>query len=282
MLIPRWLQTLWHRPGAAGRVQGPAPMLLLPLLGSLLALPCAHALEFSYSNPFPDGPLAGVARSLRISGELVPGDTARLTELMRRKPADAWHALGRVELAISGGDTAEALLLADTLAALYPHTVTTADCAGTCAIVWLAGAWRLLPAGRIGLQQPPGAAPAKNRAGGAPPPDKTPMDGLRNYLFKQGLPAPVYERWLARRADGVYWLSGQEVNTTGTWPPYYFEKLTARCPPLDATDESFHAVRRCAARLVISQKAFAFDKLLEGVNDPWWNDNRDLLRDAPR
>lgn len=246
-------------------------MLLLPLLGSLLALPCAHALEFSYSNPFPDGPLAGVARSLKISGELAPGDTARLTELVRRQPADAWHALGRVELAISGGDTAEALLLANTLAALYPHMVTTTDCAGACAIVWLAGAWRLLPEGRIGLQQPPGSAP-----------DKTPTDGLRSYLVKQGLPMPVYERWMARRTDGVYWLSGQEVNTTGTWPPYYYQKLSARCPPLDSTDESFHAVRRCAARLVISQKAFAFDKLLEGVNDPWWNDNRDLLRNAPR
>ncbi|MDI1236316.1 MAG: hypothetical protein PSV26_02400 [Polaromonas sp.] len=242
-------------------------MLLLLLLG---ALPCAHALEFSYGNPFPDGPLAGVARSLRISGELVPGDTARLTELMRRKPADAWHALGRVELAISGGDTTEALLLADTLATLYPHTVATTDCAGACALVWLAGAWRLLPAGRIGLQQAPASAP-----------DKTPTD-LRNYLLKQGLPASVYQRWMASRSQGVFWLSGQEVNTTGTWPPYYYQKLSARCPPLDSTDESFHAVRRCAARLVISQKAFAFDKLLEGVNDPWWNDNRDLLRDAPR
>lgn len=271
MLTSRWLQTLWHRPGAAGRVQGPAPVWLLSVLGSLLALPGAHALEFSYGNPFPDGPLAGVARSLTISGELVPGDTARLTELVRRKPADAWHALGRVELAISGGDTAEALLLADTLAALYPHTVTTADCAGPCAIVWLAGAWRLLPAGRIGLQQPPHSTP-----------DKAPTDGLRNYLVKQGLPAPVYERWMASRGNGVYWLSGQEVNTTGTWPPYYYQRLSARCPPLDSTDESFHAVRRCAARLVISQKAFAFDKLLEGVNDPWWNDNRDLLRDATR
>lgn len=271
MLTPRWLQTLWHRPAAAGRVPGPAAVWRLSLLGALLALPCAHALEFSYGTPFPDGPLAGVARSLTISGELVPGDTARLTELVRRKPADAWHALGRVELAISGGDTAEALLLADALAALYPHTVTTADCAGPCAIVWLAGAWRLLPAGRIGLQQAPGSAR-----------DKAPTDGLRNYLVKQGLPVPVYERWMASRAGGVYWLSGQEVNATGTWPPYYYQRLSARCPPLDSTDESFHAVRRCAARLVISQKAFAFDKLLEGVNDPWWNDNRDLLRDAPR
>lgn len=271
MLIPRWLQRLWHRPAAVGRVPGPAPVWLLPLLGSLLAPPGARALEFSYNNPFPDGPLAGVARRLTISGEVLPGDTARLTELVRRKPADAWHAMGRIELAISGGDTAEALLLADTLAALYPHTVTTADCTGACAIVWLAGAWRLLPAGRIGLQQATGIAP-----------DRLPTDGLRNYLFKQGLPAPVYERWMARRTGGVYWLSGQEVNSTGTWPPYYYQKLSARCPPLDGTDESFHAVRRCAARLVISQKAFAFDKLLEGVNDPWWNDNRDLLRDAPR
>lgn len=268
MLMPRWLQTLWHRAGETARgsrVRRPGWLL------SLLFAPCAQALEFQYSHPFPDGPLAGVARSITISGDVVPGDTDRLIELMRRKPADAWHGLGRVELAISGGDTGEALLLADTLAVLYPHTVATADCAGACAIVWLSGAWRLLPTGRIGLQQPPPL-----------PPDDPRADRLRTYLFRQGLPAPVYGRWQATRADRVYWLSGQEINATGIWPPYYFQKLAAKCPPLDATDESFHAMRRCAARLVISQKAFALDKLLEGVNDPWWNENKDLLRDAPR
>lgn len=281
MLIPRWLQTLWHRPGEVGRVQGPAPMWLLSLLGSLLALPYAHALEFSYSNPFPDGPLAGVARRLTIGGELLPGDTARLITQMRSRPADTWHALGRVELAITGGDSTEALRLADTLATLYPHMVATADCSGACATVWLSGAWRLLPSGRIGLQKP-AALPVAAGPKDAPPPYDMHTDQLRHYLLKQGLPAPVYQRWMAARGNMVYWLSEQEVNATGIWPPYYYQKLQARCPALDTSDESYHALRRCAARLVISQKAFAFDKLLAGVDDPWWNENRDVLRNAPR
>ncbi|WP_425195325.1 hypothetical protein [Polaromonas sp.] len=272
MLIPRWLQTLWHRPGTASRVW----MLLL------LCAPCAHALEFSYNNPFPDGPLAGVARGLTISGELLPGDTARLITLMRSRPADAWHALGRVELAITGGDSAEALQLADTLATLYPHMVATTDCAGVCATVWLSGAWRLLPSGRIGLQKPAPTPVASTGPKDAPPPYDMHADQLRHYLLKQGLPPPVYQRWMATRGNNVYWLSGPEVNATGIWPPYYYQKLQARCPALDASDESYHALRRCAARLVISQKAFAFDKLLAGVDDPWWNDNREVFRNAPR
>ncbi|MEO8021776.1 hypothetical protein [Polaromonas sp.] len=272
MLIRRWFQTICRRSPAAGYV-----WTLL-----LLCAPCAQALEFSYSNPFPDGPLAGVARSLTISGELVTGDTARLVALMQKKPADAWHALGRVELAITGGDSTEALLLADTLAPLYPHMVATADCAGACATVWLSGAWRLLPGGRIGLQKPVPKPVANTGPRDAPPPYDMETDQLRLYLLKQGLPSAVYQRWMAERSGPVYWLSGQEVNATGIWPPYYYQKLQAQCPALGASDESYHVLRRCAARLVISQKAFAFDKLLAGVDDPWWNDNKDVLRNAPR
>ena len=276
MLIPRWLQALWHRTVATVHASRMLCMAFLSRLGCLLVLlvlaPSAQALEFRYTNPFPEGPLAGVARGLTISGDLLPGDTDRLIDLIRRKPADAWHGLGRVDLAISGGDEKEALRLADTLAELYPYIVVSSDCTGACAIAWLSGAWRLLPDGRIGLQKPL-----------APPPGyEVQADKLRNYLFKQGVPRQSYERWMALRNNSVYWLSGPEINSTGTWPPYYFEKLAARCPRLDASDESFHALRRCAARLVISQKAFAFDRLLAGVNDPWWNENKDVFFNAPR
>ena len=278
MQIPRWLQAFWHRTVATVRASRmrcmsalSQPVSLFVLLALALA-PSAQALEFRFTNPFPDGPMAGVARGLTLSGELEPGDTDRLIELIRRKPVDAWHGLGRVDLAISGGDEKEALRLADALAELYPYIVASSDCAGTCAIVWLSGAWRLLPDGRIGLQKPM-----------RPPPDNAVQaDKLRNYLFKQGVPRPSYERWLAAGNNSVYWLSGPEINSIGVWPPYYFEKLAARCPRLDASDESFHALRRCAARLVISQKAFAFDKLLVGVNDPWWNDNKDVFLGASR
>jgi hypothetical protein len=262
--------------GFAGAARHLAPALLL-------FASSAHALEFQYGNPFPEGPLAGVARNLTISGELLPGDTERFKEMMRRKPADAWHAMGRVELAITGGDIGEAVLLANTLAPLYPHTLTTTDCAGACAIVWLSGAWRLLPAGRIGLQKP-GPVPAVPSAmpRDAPPPYDMRMDLLREYLFKQGLPPSVFQRWSAGRSDQVYWLSTAEVNATGTWPPYYYDKLKIRCPALDATEESYHALRRCAGRLVISHKAFAFDSILFGMKDPWWSENRQELLDAPR
>ena len=270
MLIQRWLQTLWYRAGPTARAYRLAHRLyLLPVL---MLAPLAQALEVRYSNPFPDGPLAGVARAMTLSGEVLAGDTDKLIELIRRKPADAWHALGRVELEISGGDPAEALRLADTLAELYPHMVARGDCAGACAIVWLSGAWRMLPEGRIGLQKSLPPLPTSD----------VQADKLRNYLFKQGLPQSSYQRWQSLRNSGAYWLSGPEINNIGTWPPYYFDKLAARCPPLDASDESFHALRRCAARLVISQKAFAFDKLLAGVNDPWWNDNKDVFLGAPR
>lgn len=283
MLIPRWLQTLWHRTCAGCRPQAREPMLLLPVLVSLLVPPCAHALDFQYNNPFPGGPLAGAARGLTLSGEVIPGDAARLAALMQRKPVDAWYALGRVEVAITGGDISEAMRLAELLAPLYPHTVTAGDCAGACAIVWLSGAWRLLPAGRIGLKKPaPDPATGSNAPPDAPPAYDMRMDRLREYLLKQGVPLPVYQRWADTRGSQTYWLSAPEVNTTGTWPPYYYDKLKSRCPLLDATEEGYHTLRRCAGRLVISQKAFAFDKLLTGVSDAWWQESKEDLLNAPR
>jgi hypothetical protein len=249
----------------------------------LLAAPCSHALEFQYARPSTDGSLAGVARGLKISGQVVPGDSAKLIQLFRSKPADAWSALGRVELAISGGDHSEALQLAETLAPLYPYIVTSTDCAGPCAIIWLSGAWRLVPKGRIGLQKAPSVPAAATPASPDAPPAFDAMAArLRSYFVKQGLPTQLADRAFLGNEGQVYWLSEQDVNTTGTWPPYYFEKLHPKCPKLADTDESFHALRRCAARLVISQKAFALDALLKGMKDPWWDDNKDLFFNAPR
>jgi hypothetical protein len=254
--------------------------LLLPLW---LAAP-VQALQWDLSNPFPDGPLAGVARGVTLSGELLPGDTGKLVQWMKGRPADAWHSLGRVELKITGGDTREALLLAETLVSLYPHMVAGSDCAGACAIVWLAGAWRVLPKGRVGIEKPPPLVPAASAAvaADAPPPYDPLPDQLRGYLMKQGMPPLLVEQVLTAGAGTVYWLSEKDINTIGVWPPYYFEKLRVNCPLLLSNNEAFHTLRRCAARLVVSQKAFALDRLLAGVSDPWWNENRDVFKNAPR
>ncbi len=251
----------------------------LALLVLLLAS-CAHALEFDY---LPGRP-GDVARGMTLSGTVAPGDTAKLIALMQRNPADAWSALGRVELNITGGDTREALLLADTLVGLYPHTVVNGECVGACAIVWLAGAWRVLPTGKIGIEKPPRgipAAPASVAADAPPPYDPLP-EQLRSYLARQGMPPLLVEQVLSDSPGAVYWLTEKDINSTGVWPPYYFEKLRTNCPLLLHNNEAFHALRRCAARLVVSQKAFALDKLLAGVNDPWWNENRDVFKNAPR
>ncbi|MBA3595437.1 MAG: hypothetical protein H0W47_16855 [Polaromonas sp.] len=221
---------------------------------------------------------------MTMTGTVAPGDTAKLVALMQRRPEDTWSALGRIELNIAGGDTREALLLAETLVGLYPHMVTAGNCAGACAIVWLAGAWRVLPKGKIGLEKPQPFVPAAGtaRAADAPPTYDPLPDQLRGYLAKQGVPLLLVEQVLASGVGTVSWLSEKDINTTGVWPPYYYEKLRANCPLLLENSEAFHALRRCAARLVVSQKAFALDRLLNGVNDPWWNENRELFKNAPR
>ena len=274
MLIQRWLTAVFSITPGARRVA-----LLALLLG-----PCAHALDFQYTYRAPGSTLAGTARGMVFSGEVMPGDTDKLVQWMRSKPADAWYGLGRVELRISGGDQREALRMADTLAELYPHMVAVSDCAGACAIVWLAGAWRVLPNGRVGIEKPTvGTKPAGPATALDAPPAYDPLpDQLRNYYLKQGVPPLLLEQLLSRAGTAVYWLSERDINTTGVWPPYYFEKLRTSCPLLLHNNEAFHALRRCAAGLFISQKAFVLDKLLDGVNDPWWNENRDLFRNAPR
>jgi hypothetical protein len=262
--------TRWGFPGALRRLA----VLALGLAS------CAHALEFDYIPGRSDG----VARGMTLSGAVAPGDTAKLVAFMQRSPADVWAALGRVELDISGGDAREALLLADTLVGLYPHMVVSGECAGACAIVWLAGAWRVLPKGKIGIEKPPPFVPPAGAAvaADAPPPYDPLPDQLRSYLVKQGVPPLLVEQALGAGAGSVSWLSEKDINATGVWPPYYFEKLRTNCPLLLHNNEAFHALRRCAARLIVSQKAFALDRLLAGVKDPWWNENRDVFKNAPR
>jgi len=255
--------------------------MLLPLL---LLVPSAQALEFQYNNPVPAGALAGVARGLIVRGEVLPGDTAKLLDLIRSRPADAWHAMGRVELAISGGDQREALLLGETLASLYPHMTSSGECQGACAIVWLAGAWRVLPRGRIGIEKPAAQArpPGLAAALDAPPSYDPLPDQLRSYYLRQGVPPLLLEQGLLAAGTTVYWLSERDINTTGVWPPYYFERLRTNCPLLLHNSETFHALRRCAAGLFISQKAFAFDRLMGDARNAWWDENRDLFKSAPR
>jgi hypothetical protein len=270
MSTAKWFSTVGGLPGAVKRL-----VLLTLMLAS-----CAHALEFKHIPGRPDG----VTRGMTFSGAVAPGDTAKLITFLQRSPVHTWAALGRVELNISGGDTREALLLAETLVSLYPHMVASDDCAGACAIVWLAGAWRVLPRGKIGIEKPPPFVPpaAASVAADAPPPYDPLPEQLRGYLIKQGLPPLLAEQALAGGTGSMYWLSEKDINTIGVWPPYYYEKLRGNCPLLLHNNEAFHALRRCAARLIVSQKAFALDRLLAGVNDPWWNENRDIFKNAPR
>ena len=253
-------------------------------LALCLSTSASHALDIVPGNPFPDGPNAGVARVITLQGEIVTGDTDKFVQWLRSHPADAWHGTGRVDLRIAGGSQREALQLADMLVNLYPHVAAGADCSGACAIVWLAGAWRTLPRGKIGLEKPAPTPPpfASSTALDAPPAYDPLLDQLRAYYVKQGLQPLLADQTLAGRSSQVYWLSDRDINSTGVWPPYYFEKLRANCPLLLHNNEAFHALRRCAAGLVISQKAFAFDRLMQGASHPWWNENRDVFKSAPR
>lgn len=129
-----------------------APALLLLLLlgsGSLRQTQALWQIA-SASAKGADLQVLDEGRSAQLRGRIAVGDTARLQALLVQHPA-----VVRLDLVSPGGSWAEARRLAALLASRGLATRSSAGCDGACALVFLAGKGRELPASvELGFQHP--------------------------------------------------------------------------------------------------------------------------------
>jgi hypothetical protein len=176
------------------------PVLLLALLGSgSLRHGTAMWQIASASAPGAELKLLDEGRTVQLRGGIAVGDAQRLQTLMAQHPG-----VVRLDLSSPGGAWTEAQRLAEQVAARSLTTRSTSACDGACALVFLAGKGRELPAGvELGFQHPriPSLQPwwqqwALARQGEAYGDRLTPAFVQRLLLFARGS-----QPWRPQRVD---------------------------------------------------------------------------------
>ena len=115
--------------------------VLLAMLATLISLP-AEAMSFSLVN-------AGGQRAILASGEIVPGDAAKLARALNRS-SPSYHGTPQILLDSPGGVVVEAIAMAELMRKTGVTTVVPARamCASACAsVLFVAGKYRAVEQG---------------------------------------------------------------------------------------------------------------------------------------
>jgi hypothetical protein len=243
-------------------------------LGCMILCKVVHSMEFEYTSRFSgQSSLTGTANQITMSGPIVSGDTKRFLEFIQQNPKDSWFGLKRIRLDSPGGDVLEAMKLANVLTDLYPSIWVSQGkkCASSCLLLWLAGASRGFDsAGSVGMHRPRFSKEYEKSLSLKEYQKRYQLmsDNFKTFVRRQGLPESLYERLVATSSDNVYWLTEDDWQLVGTWPPYYAEKLLSTCGPIPNGSVAEH--NKCEAGLTVREKAEAFDRIVGDRKDAWW------------
>lgn len=171
---------------------------LLSSISLMLSPSLALAAEIT-SEENPDG-----AMTIRIEGEIKPGDDKKFRRLSLRYP----NAM--VQLESDGGALIPALEIGRTIRIAGYDTIVTAEttCASACALVWLAGKKRYL-SGKVGFHA------AYRTNDGRIEESGTANALIGNYMTLLGLPAKAIVFATAAPPDKVLWLMPDSRELTG-------------------------------------------------------------------
>lgn len=184
---------------------------------------------------------------LRLSGEIVPGDTERIIgKVLAINPI-----VGRTYLLPSsiwidspGGDIREAMRLASLVKAAYLNVTVVPGgkgvCASSCFFIYLAGQRRsasgidriredgaLHSLGPLGIHRPyyevtsggPDAAARQERL----------MDAIMDFLRNERVPQSLIDQMMSHPSNDVYWLNSQEIRSLGSYRAGVEEELIQKC-----------------------------------------------------
>lgn len=193
-----------------------------------------------------------------LSGRIVPGDAARLLEVIRHPPS-GHKFFANLILDSRGGDVEEALRIAEVVksALLGTKTYTNSEfalafhlyelgsvhkkpnlmllkkrCVSSCALIWIAGTEKGgAELGHLGLHRPFFAKEAYSN------PSPTELSRhqnritgiVRNYLTQEGMPSALIEKMLQYSSQDVYWITQSEALEFPSYAAWWDEMLIARC-----------------------------------------------------
>jgi hypothetical protein len=183
----------------------------------------------AFSNQYvgPVGPLV-------LSGEIVPGDYARLLEKIAEDP-DRFLDQNKLILASSQGNAEEAMKIGGLVRALYTAVSVgplTGRCSGACFLVYAAAAERgtdgdhLLGVSRPGLAESQWTAMPTAEAALL-------EDGMqatvRTFLKDNEVPPDIVDEMFARPPTDIYWLDEQQERALSPKSPSFAKLLKDKC-----------------------------------------------------
>lgn len=175
---------------------------------------------------------------LSIRGEIKKGDYQKLRSIYLNSP----YAPPILYLDSPGGDVGEAMKMGQLVRLLQIQTFVTKDkiCASACFFIFLGGAGRLavgavdgyaiplgFATGYVGLhrpyfQAPSGSDESLNRQTAA-------MKRVRAYLESYLVPGRLIDLMMSRPSNDIYWLSDNDLEELGDYPPELEELFISRC-----------------------------------------------------
>jgi hypothetical protein len=203
----------------------------------------AHGAELFYmDHDLYTAKYAGPVGPLVISGDINPGDTARLLAKIE-DDENRFLSQNKIIVASNGGDVSEAIKIALLIQSLYSEVTVnpqTGPCLGACFLIYVAAERRATDGERLlGLHRPELLAKLSTSLSPtqAAALEQRALAEVRTFLLANDVPNDLLEEMFRRSADEVYWLKPDDERRLGFKSPAFQQYLKAHC----AWDEDLEA-----------------------------------------
>jgi hypothetical protein len=244
------------------------------VLAAFVSSPPAAAAELFYMDRDPfNNQYTGPVGPLVLSGEIVPGDYAKLLARIAEDP-ERFLERNKLFLASSDGNAAEAIKIAKLLRALYTEVIVgpiTGQCVGACFLIYAAASERgtdgdkLLGIHRVGLAESEWVSRSTSEAALI-------EDGLqapvRDFLSENEVPSGLADALFKHLPTDIYWLTEQDEAMLGVKSAAFQKYLVKNCAWDDVLEkavfrgerlEEMKALSACRIRFTLpaARKALA-------------------------
>jgi hypothetical protein len=224
-----------------------APACALALLvstGPATAAELFYMDRDSFNNQYigPVGPLV-------LSGEIVPGDYAKLLARIAEDP-DRFLDRNKLILASSDGNVTEAIRIGRLLRSLYTGVSVgplTGRCVGACFLIYAAASERgtdgenLLGIHRVGLAESEWVSKPTSEAALLEDSLQTPA---RDFLVENEVPSDLIEELFKHLPTDVYWLTEHDEQMLGAKSPSFQKFLAKNCAWDDTLEKAVYRGER--------------------------------------